>query len=161
MTQPSAQGGDLLAWLDRAIDERERMAQESVEQATVHLAGAEASFVSVWRVVERPATGTFVATCDQWDRVAEVVPTYSGAHADHIAANDPAAVLRRCAADRKLIGMHGTWTDEERTLIGEPASDQSCKGCGFNNQEEPMVADYRHCPVLLALAEGYGWTADG
>jgi hypothetical protein len=72
----------------------------------------------------------------------------------------PESVLRRCAADRRLLVAHGPWTDEERVLIGEPASDRSCKGCGFNNQEEPMVADYRDCPVLLALAEGYGWTGD-
>ncbi|MDX3531949.1 DUF6221 family protein [Streptomyces sp. ID05-39B] len=144
----TAQGEDILAWLDRAITVREQSAQTSIEQATVYLAGAEPSSVSVWRVVERPATGTFVATCDQWGRVAEVVPTYGGAHAEHIALNDPDSVLRRCAADRKLISQHGPCSD----------TDRGCKGCGFDNQEESMVDDYNSCPVLIAIAEGYGWT---
>ncbi|WP_055693433.1 DUF6221 family protein [Streptomyces prasinopilosus] len=139
----TAQGGDLLAWLDNAIGERERMAQESVEQATVNLAGAEASSVSVWRVIERPATGTFVATCDQWDRVAEVVPTYGGAHAEHIAANDPASVLRRCAADRKLIA------EVRRTAANAK----------YHPSSEPYAAWAEAMQRALELvAEGYGWT---
>ncbi|WP_327335160.1 hypothetical protein [Streptomyces anulatus] len=60
----------------------------------------------------------------------------------------PAGVRRRCAADRKLIAQHGPCSDQ----------DLGCKGCGFNNQEESMVDHYEDCPVLCALAEGYGWT---
>jgi hypothetical protein len=149
MTDQDAQGGDILAWLDHAISERERMAQESVEQATVHLTGAEASSVSVWRVIERPATGTFVATSDQWDRVAEVVPTYGGAHAEHIAANDPASVLRRCAADRKLMKLHGG------NMHSCPATDET------DYLDEWTHFGYEDlCPVIRMLTEGYGWTAD-
>ncbi|MFJ5886858.1 DUF6221 family protein [Streptomyces californicus] len=143
-----ARAEDVLAFLDHAIAAREEAARSSVEQAIVHLAGADPSSVGIWHVVDRPVTGTFVATSDQWDRVAEVVPTYGGAHADHIALNDPASVLRRCAADRKLIKLHGP--------VGH--WDLGCKGCGFNNQEESMVDHYEDCPVLCTLAEGYGWT---
>lgn len=66
----------------------------------------------------------------------------------HMAAHDPASVLRRCVADRKLIAEHGPWSD----------TDRSCKGCGFDNQGGSMVVDYRDCPALNGIAEGYGWT---
>ncbi|MFC7817584.1 DUF6221 family protein [Streptomyces sp. NPDC057367] len=94
---------DLVQWLRAQLDEDERIARASVEQASVNLAGAEPSSVSVWHVVDRPATGTFVATRDQWERVAEVVPTYGGAHADHIATHDPERVLREIDAKRQLL----------------------------------------------------------
>ncbi|MFW3477386.1 DUF6221 family protein [Streptomyces microflavus] len=65
-----------------------------------------------------------------------------------IALHQPASVLRRCAADRKLIAEHGPCSDQ----------DLGCKGCGFNNQEESMVDHYEDCPVLCGIAEGYGRT---
>jgi hypothetical protein len=95
---------DLAQWLRAQIDEDERIALKSVEQAIVNLAGADAASVANWHVVERTATGTFVATRDQWDRVAEIVPTYGGAHAEHIAEWDPARVLREVDAKRRMIG---------------------------------------------------------
>jgi hypothetical protein len=143
----TAPGGDILAWMADAISDRERMAQASIDQATVNLAGAEPSSVSVWRVIERPATGTFVATCDQWDRVAEVVPTYGGSHAEHIALNDPASVLRRCAADRKLLELHAG------RMHSCPATDET----GYLD-EWTQFDHSQACPVILLLAEGYGWT---
>ncbi|WP_331760701.1 hypothetical protein OH810_31675 (plasmid) [Streptomyces albidoflavus] len=72
-----------------------------------------------------------------------------GQIADHYQhAGSPESVLRRCAADRKLLAEHGP----------RSATDLSCKGCGFNNQGESMVDHYGDCPVLHNLAEGYGWT---
>lgn len=101
---------ELVQWLGEQIDEDERIALKSVEQAIVNLAGADSASVANWHVVERPATGTFVATRDQWDRVTEIVPTYGGAHSDHIAAHDPARVLREIDAKRDLLvfakGIH-------------------------------------------------------
>lgn len=142
MTNPTT-SGDILAWLDTAIRRRENTAR-AVGWDSIR--SSDYGWGTKYLTLRRPDQSTNT-------------PALEVGLADHIALNDPAAVLRRCAADRKLIAAHGPWTDEERTLIGVPASDQSCKGWGFNNQEEPMVADYRHCPVLLALAEGYGWTA--
>lgn len=92
----------LVQFLCDRLDEDERAAMQSIEQATVHLAGADAASVSAWHVVERP-TGTFVATRDQWDRVAEVVPNYGGAHTDHIARHDPARVLAEVDAKRRIL----------------------------------------------------------
>lgn len=97
---------DLALWLTAQLDEDERIALKSVEQAMVNLAGADADSVADWHVVERPATGTFVATRDQWDRVTEIVPTYGGAHSEHIAEHDPARVLREIAVGRELLAEY-------------------------------------------------------
>lgn len=94
---------DLVQFLTACLDEDERIALKSVEQAIVNLAGADAASVADWHVVERPATGSFVATRDQWDRVTEIVPTYGGAHAEHIATHDPARVLREIEATRQIL----------------------------------------------------------
>jgi len=145
----TAQGGDLLAWLETAITEREDAARLATQ--------------GVWRTHDTHLDlGGHTATVLVGERndteLLAWLPTMSHApwdearnawnNAEHIAANDPASVLRRCAADRKLIADHGPWS----------ATDRSCKGCGFDNHEEPMVTDYSDCPVLNGIAEGYGWT---
>jgi hypothetical protein len=59
------------------------------------------------------------------------------ADAAFIAANDPAAVLRRIAAERKLVkGL-------ARVIGGE-----------YIDDGEPVLAEW----VLTSLAEGWGWT---
>jgi hypothetical protein len=97
---------DLVQWLRAQLDEDERIALKSIEQAIVNLAGADAASVADWHVAERAATGTFVATRDQWDRVTEIVPTYGGAHSAHIAEHDPARVLRDIEAKRQIVKQH-------------------------------------------------------
>ncbi|MFJ9988601.1 DUF6221 family protein [Streptomyces globisporus] len=127
----TAQGEDILAWLERAIATREKTAL-SADQGTWT---ATHEGYEEWDASVGTSTGGAVANCNIED-------------ADHIALNDPESVLRRCTADRKLIAEHGPCSDQ----------DLGCKGCGFNNQEESMVDHYEECPVLCALAEGYGWT---
>jgi hypothetical protein len=58
--------------------------------------------------------------------------------------NDP-VLLRRCAADRKILAIH------------EPVGG-ACDGCGFDRDDGYFVDDINDCPTLLALAEGYGLT---
>ncbi|MEV2259124.1 DUF6221 family protein [Streptomyces anulatus] len=129
----TAQGEDILAYLDSAITAREEAAYAAPR--------------SPWSV--RVDDDEIVAP--DGITVAEAF-ALSGqqtrAILDLIALHQPASVLRRCAADRKLIAEHGPCSDQ----------DLGCKGCGFNNQEESMVDHYEDCPVLCALAEGYGWT---
>lgn len=66
----------------------------------------------------------------------------------------PAQVLRRCAADRKILAEHkpcgGKW---------EP---YACEGCGMDGSYMParIVEHVNDCPTLLALAEGYGLTEE-
>ncbi|MEV5129273.1 DUF6221 family protein [Streptomyces sp. NPDC053705] len=136
----TAQGEDILAYLDRAITATERTAHAAADA----VGGDRWSGADREVVVDLPG-GDIIADGVTYGDMYEPMKQQAS---DHIALNDPASVLRRCAADRKLIALHGP--------VGE--WDLGCKGCGFNNQEESMVDRYQDCPVLRALAEGYGWT---
>ncbi|WP_399553895.1 DUF6221 family protein (plasmid) [Streptomyces anulatus] len=135
----TAQGEDILAYLDRVITRVETAARATTDHQPY----------DQWDAV---GDDRDTATARMhWEvlKVARMHPTPAARDlAQHIALHDPESVLRRCAADRKLIAEHGPCSDQ----------DLGCKGCGFNNQEESMVDHYEDCPVLCALAEGYGWT---
>ncbi|MFG3127349.1 DUF6221 family protein [Streptomyces tendae] len=64
------------------------------------------------------------------------------ADAQHIAANNPVTVLRRCEADRRLLNRHKAW----------PGSDW-CDGCGPD-----LDTWLNDCPELLGLAHAHGIT---
>jgi hypothetical protein len=66
----------------------------------------------------------------------------------HIASNDPASVLRRCAADRKLLELHGS-------------RGHSCPAYDYDGDLDEYARFYDHevCPVVKHLADSYGWTA--
>lgn len=70
-----------------------------------------------------------------------------------VTAHDPAAVLRRCVADRKILAEHCPQGS------GYP-SHYACEGCGHDASycPEPITEHTNDCPTLLALAEGYGLT---
>ncbi|MFE1515803.1 DUF6221 family protein [[Kitasatospora] papulosa] len=136
----TAQGEDILAYLDAAVTAREKTA----------CAAADAVGGGRWNGADREV----VVDLPGGDTIADGV-TYGDMHesmkqqaSDHIALNDPASVLRRCAADRKLIAEHGPFSD----------TDLSCKGGGLDSHEEMVTGYYEDCPVLCALAEGYGRT---
>lgn len=78
--------------------------------------------------------------------------TPSPEEAEHIALHDPASVLRRCAADRKILEVHapqgGDW---------EP---YACLGCGTDSEYGVLVDHTNDCETLQALAEGYGLTEE-
>lgn len=73
--------------------------------------------------------------------------------AAHIARHDPAAALRRIAADRRMLELHvlgeTNWGDgftSERCMVCDPEPDES--------------APAFPCATLRLLAEGYGWTVE-
>lgn len=63
-------------------------------------------------------------------------------------------VLRRCAADRKLLEVHKP--------RGEDWTPYACEGCGYDggNCPELVIEHTNDCPVLLAVADGYGLTPE-
>ncbi|HEY9353701.1 MAG TPA: hypothetical protein VIP28_10635 [Nocardioides sp.] len=61
-----------------------------------------------------------------------------------------ALVLRRSAADRKILDGHNTFDD----------GSVYCVGCGVDYESGPIVDNVNDCPTLLALAEGYGLTPE-
>lgn len=112
----------LLTWLDRAISEREDAARQAAP-------GPWATDMDNDQVVAVDSV-----------TVADVFSLSGGqlrSTALHIAANDPASVLRRCATDRKLL-------KSLKALIEGDYIDDG----------EPVLAEH----VLGILAEGYGWT---
>ncbi|MFF2864596.1 DUF6221 family protein [Streptomyces rubiginosohelvolus] len=132
----TARGEDILAYLDRAISKTEKTARAAAEDTELGWTDGDELGDAVYGA-------TYVGTI-----ASDPYGFMSEGTRSHIALHDPESVLRRCAADRKLIAEHGPCSDQ----------DLGCKGCGFNNQEESMVDHYEDCPVLLHLAEGYGWT---
>lgn len=67
--------------------------------------------------------------------------------AEHIASNDPDAVLRRCEADRKLIELHS-----QSAELG-----WLCALCGGEGQN--LDCTYP-CDTLRLVAAGYGITEE-
>ena len=129
---------ELVAWYRQQLDDDEREAKESAKESTRHLAGADPEVVGHWHVVERAATGTFVATRDQWGRVAEVFPTYGGAHADHIARHGPAAVLADIEAKRAVLDYY---EHIENSTLSNP-SEYNTAGAMI----DMLARGYRHRP---------------
>lgn len=139
----TAQGGDILAWLDGALGERESTARAALSFGS----GFVGSDTCVY------------GTGDGGPYLSVVVPGFEGqaeAATKHFALYGPADVLRRCAADRKVLALHnvpgvvfpdGAYMDDNRW----------CVGCGYANDGEPLTFDVNDCPTLRALAEGYGW----
>ncbi|MGW7283902.1 DUF6221 family protein [Streptomyces sp. NPDC054847] len=129
----TAQGEDILAWLDRAITKRQCMATEAADEY-----GADwyydDGFVLARREDDMVATGSQ----DFLERPQGQL----------IATNDPESVLRRCAADRQLLKLHA------RTMHSCPATDET----GYLDE----WTQFRHedlCPVVQLLADSYGWAA--
>lgn len=71
----------------------------------------------------------------------------------HIGANDPAAILRRCEADRRILARHRLAT--EWTWQFDPA----CHGCGtYGDCDDPVTENLNDCPELLDLGHAHGLT---
>lgn len=73
---------------------------------------------------------------------------------DH--TRDPAAAVRRCATDRKILDIH-------QPQGGGYPNHYACEGCGYDGADycsEPNTEHVNDCPTLLALAEGYGLTEE-
>jgi hypothetical protein len=75
--------------------------------------------------------------------------------AAHIAFHDPAAVLRRCAVDRKILTEHQPQPD------GSDFPDSmQCSTCSKDGGDGYQYLVPAPCPTLRALAEAYGWTKE-
>lgn len=126
----TARGEDILAWTKSAIT-------RAAKAATA--ASGNEWHVDDWGNVQ---TGQHETVAEVWPLRAE-----PNSNAQHIALNNPESVLRRCAADRKILELHSRQDDD------------GCRTC-----VEWSETEYCHVPVpfpcdtFSALAEGYGWT---
>ncbi|MFG3244171.1 DUF6221 family protein [Streptomyces sp. NPDC048157] len=144
----TAQGGDILAWLDTVISIHANAAQRACE-------GGAGRWYSGGSPDDRHV--------EDWELESDVIYSdddvtqakalvYNEVHPSkdrsvHIVLHDPASVLRRCAADRKLIELHG------HRMHSCPAEDET----GYLD-EWTQFGHGDTCPVVRLLAEGYGWT---
>lgn len=69
-----------------------------------------------------------------------------------IALNDPDDVLRRCAADRKILAAH-PYTTRVVTGYGEHTAGFGCETC---HDWDGVPEGRGNCATILALAEAYG-----
>lgn len=75
--------------------------------------------------------------------------------AAHIAMHDPAAVLRRCEADRRILARHRLNPD------GYWAEAAMCDGCGTEGEMAyPVTENLNDCPELLDLGFAHGLTEE-
>lgn len=71
----------------------------------------------------------------------------------HVIANDPEAVLRRCAADRKILARHSV----DPALSDDRLWATACNGCGSDGDcDDPVTENINDCPELLDLAWAHG-----
>ncbi|MFI2620436.1 DUF6221 family protein [Streptomyces sp. NPDC018584] len=134
----SAHGEEVLAWLGTAISARENAARAAGSFGDAFAAGAE-------------APDYVYGTGDGGPYIRVVVPGFAGqteAAVAHFALYGPESVLRRCAADRKLLELHG-------------GRGHSCPAYDYDGNLDEFARFYNHetCPVVHHLADGYGWTA--
>lgn len=71
----------------------------------------------------------------------------------HVARHSPAAVLRRIAADRKILEAH-PHTTRVITGYGQHTAGFGCENC---HNWDGVPEGRGNCEMILALAEGYGW----
>lgn len=74
-------------------------------------------------------------------------------NADHIELHGPDAVLRRCAADRKILAAH-PYT--ERAINPGYGPSRAPFGCETCHDWDGVPEARGNCDTILALAEGYG-----
>jgi hypothetical protein len=149
----TAQGEDILAFLDRAIAAREQAANAA--HATDPAPWAAHTNAEPTRDHDRTAGSGLLVAADGnplWDCEGSGTLCMTAAASTHAALNDPGLALRRCAADRKLLAMY------RALLVDAPRSHYADAGDLALQQERTLPALNILRPVLLALAEGYGWT---
>lgn len=106
----------------------------------------------------QPANAAVIAD-DGW----LVVRPVSGYSAMHVARNDPAAVLRRCAADRRRLELHApeeTYCRAEDDEDGKPVKILYCPRC-WKGQSCDCCAPARTrghwpCEEVRLLCDTYG-----
>ncbi|MFF4848762.1 DUF6221 family protein [Streptomyces sp. NPDC001194] len=119
---------DLHGWISQAVTKREALARRASKVTGRWVYALE---------LQRVRDGDYV------------VANTGSAYGWHIEANDPAAVLRRCAADRKILEVHA--------YSGGSYEPYACAGCGHDDMGA-LVEHCNDCETLQALAEGYGIT---
>lgn len=161
----TAQGGDLLAWLESAISERETKARLATQARwrthDTHLdhGGHTATVLAGERNDTELLAWLPTMSHSYWDEARN-----AWNNAEHIAANDPASVLRRCAVDRKALSFYSeTVAIRDRSAATLRAAQE--RGA---EPDRRVLDDWNRAnreaahmlPLIQFLAEGYGWAEE-
>jgi hypothetical protein len=147
----TAQGEDILAWTNDAISMREAAAT-----------AAAAPYGGRWAqgLPERHKDPDMRYGWDQdMVHLSQEDPyiayqCLSDEIAAHTVLHDPESVLRRCAADRKLMELHSPVTLHAGAGARYFETTRVCKSCEPPKQFPETAYP---CPTIVSLAEGYGW----
>lgn len=126
---------DLVSRLLEAIGETERIAETAGRDGEPNwTAGGELSeTVSTVKYGQPVATGPY----------GYLVPEVR----EHIAHNDPSSVLRRCAADRKLLAIH--------VPVENALGEQVCECCATQDIAGDREGEWP-CETVMTRVEAYG-----
>lgn len=136
----------MVAWLRETLDAAQRIAHAACwdEQSAAWTARPPRASYERYTVVDYLDDGVVAVTPENAD---------DDGVGQHIALNDPAAVLRRIAADRKILDWH---TTRHTVVDGDYCCD--CDGpCTHKGEARCEVCGENGCYTLHFLAEGYGW----
>jgi hypothetical protein len=146
----------MVAWLRAELDRVEQLARAAGDETW----SADLSDFVEWDMVNgrRAEVGREPGARVRGTSIAVYAPSAATerARADvlHIAAHDPAAVLRRVAADRQILDQHPL----KQTLALGPGLKARpvwvCRTCGGDVRDDPNAYP---CSTVRLLAEGYGW----
>ncbi|MCX4778139.1 DUF6221 family protein [Streptomyces sp. NBC_01264] len=129
---------DLHGWISDKVDEAEARAR------------AASAWGTVWYHDD------FVHEIRDEGNGNTIAAVYQPDYAAYIVGQAPDAVLRRCAADRKILARHNV--DPDKAGWSEATM---CKGCGvYGDCDWPETDNLNDCPELLDLAAGYGITEE-
>lgn len=137
---------DLHAWITQQVD---RVADEAHEAAGG--AGSEH-----WRAAEEASCECCV---NLRTKDGGLLCTPDARYVDFMATHDPAAALRRCEADRRILARHKV----DPTAADSPTFATACDGCRsewVQDDCEPLTANINDCPELLDLAHAHGITPE-
>jgi hypothetical protein len=153
---------DPLAWLHATLDAAEAAAHEAAALCGCH---PEAP---AWSFGDESTDGRILVVDDPHPSMRRKLNrrwngSYDGLFAaEHIAAHDPAATLRRIAADRKQLDLHaavrGRFSQHGCPALCDGTHEEPpvCRSCR-SYADDPIEAP---CPTVEILAEGWGWTGE-
>jgi hypothetical protein len=145
----------MVVWLREAMD----AAQADAEAATwCEDAGTWRAAVSEYGTPARAGGPRWYIEDAMDDGVITTVDPQASADegvARHIARQDPAAVLRRIAADRKILAAHPYTTRVINPVDGLQSAGFGCETC---HDWDGVPEGRGWCDTVRLLAEGYGWT---
>ncbi len=131
---------DLVSRLLAAIEAKEQKAQKAIAAKNVHCHVSSGPAGAEWTAYDGMVIGENEEPL--WDCEGSDTLCMAPEVAEHVACNDPAAVLRRCAADRRLLARHKPLELSRETICEE------CSPGGF------LVG--WPCPTVQIFAEGLG-----